>query len=353
MGIEILAPAGGYDSAVAAIRTGANAIYLGSKYLNARRNADNFDDSELSSITAYAHEHGAKVYLTLNIMVLENEKELAVQAVKTACRAQVDALIIQDMAVVEIARKFAPQMRLHASTQMSVHNISGVRQLEKLGFSRVVLSRELSRDEIAKIASETDTELEVFVHGALCMCVSGQCYMSSIIGERSGNRGLCAQPCRLPFYVNEKGRYDLSLKDLSIAQYIPELERIGVTSVKIEGRMKRPEYIAAAVTACKDANSGKRPDMRLLRSVFSRSGFTDGYYKEELGERMFGTRTKEDVVAADSGVLKELASLYRKENPLIPISIRFEAHKDSPLFSPCPTATATKRPSRATFRRLQ
>ena len=331
MGIEILAPAGGYDSAVAAIRTGANAVYLGSKYLNARRNAENFDDSELSSITAYAHEHGAKVYLAVNIMVLENEQDTAVKAVKTACRAQVDALIVQDMAVVKIAREFAPEMRLHASTQMSVHNISGVRQLEKLGFKRVVLSRELSHDEIAYIASQTDMELEVFVHGALCMCVSGQCYMSSMIGERSGNRGLCAQPCRLPFYVKDKNRYNLSLKDLSIVENIKELEKIGVASVKIEGRMKRPEYTAAAVTACREAASGKKPDTRLLRAVFSRSGFTDGYYREKLGENMFGTRQKEDVVAADSSVLKELASLYRKENPLVPISAVFTAKKDKPI----------------------
>lgn len=331
MGIEILAPAGGYDAAVAAIRTGANAVYLGSKYLNARRNAQNFDDGELSQITAYAHEHGAKVYLTVNITVLENEKQIAVEAVKTACKAGVDALIVQDLAVVKIVKECAPTMRLHASTQMSVHNISGVRQLEKLGFARVVLSRELSRDEIAKIASETDMELEVFVHGALCMCVSGQCYMSSVIGERSGNRGLCAQPCRLPFYVKDKVRYNLSLKDLSIVEHIGELEKIGVSSVKIEGRMKRPEYTAAAVTACKEAAAGKKPDMRLLRAVFSRSGFTDGYFTSHLGRNMFGTRQKEDVVAADSSVLKELASLYRKENPLVELKANFTAKKDSPI----------------------
>lgn len=331
MGIEILAPAGGYDAAVAAIRTGANAVYLGSKYLNARRNAQNFDDETLSQITAYAHEHSAKVYLTLNIMVLENEKELAKQAVKTACRAGVDALIVQDLAVVKIVKECAPQMRLHASTQMSVHNISGVKQLEKLGFARVVLSRELSKDEIARIAAQTDMELEVFVHGALCMCVSGQCYMSSVIGERSGNRGLCAQPCRLPFYVKDKGRYNLSLKDLSIVSHIKELEKIGVTSVKIEGRMKRPEYTAAAVTACREAAGGKNPDTRLLRAVFSRSGFTDGYYTSHLGRDMFGTRQKEDVTAADSKVLKELASLYRKENPLIALKASFTAKKDEPI----------------------
>lgn len=331
MSMEILAPAGSYEAALAAIRCGADAVYLGSKFLNARRNAANFEERQLGEIVRYAHERGVKIYLTLNIMVLESELSQAVQAVQLAADSGVDAVIVQDLAVAALVRRHCPSLRLHASTQMSVHNLSGVRQLEKLGFSRVVLARELSAKEISVIAQNTSMELEVFVHGALCMCVSGQCYLSAMLGERSGNRGLCAQPCRLPFYARESGRYNLSLKDLSLIPRLRELQRLGVTSAKIEGRMKRPEYIAAAVRAAKQANAGEEIDLEPLEAVFSRSGFTDGYWEGRLGAQMFGIRQKEDVLAASNQVLRELARLYDRETPLVPITLEFSARAQEPM----------------------
>ena len=217
-----------------------------------------------------------------------------------------DAFIIQDPGLARLIRRAAPTMPLHGSTQMSIHNLEGAKALEQMGFSRVVLAREMSREEIARVVQGTSLETEVFVHGALCMCVSGQCYMSSVIGERSGNRGLCAQPCRLPFSVRESGRCGLSLKDLSLIGYLREMEEMGVTSAKIEGRMKRPEYVAAAVTTCRRAREGLPVDTDILQAVFSRSGFTDGYYTGRLGREMFGVRRKEDVTAAD---------VYKRQGP--------------------------------------
>ncbi|MEG2372140.1 MAG: peptidase U32 family protein [Hydrogenoanaerobacterium sp.] len=237
---EILAPAGSKEQLIAAASCGADAVYLGGAVLNARRGADNFDDCEMEQAVEYCHVRGMKVHLALNTVVLPKEEAAARHMLQTACAIGIDAVIINDMGLAAFARKNAPEMPLHASTQMSVHNLSGVRALEELGFSRVVLAREMSRDEIAAITENTTIETEVFIHGALCMCVSGQCYMSSIIGERSGNRGMCAQPCRLPFYVAQKGLCGLSLKDLSLVEKMNDLRELGVSSVKIEGRMKRP-----------------------------------------------------------------------------------------------------------------
>ena len=223
-------------------------------------------------------------------------------------------------------------MPLHASTQMSVQSAQGVEILEKLGFCRAVVPRELSEKEIKTISEKTNAELEAFVHGALCMSVSGQFHMSSVLGGRSGNRGLCAQPCRLPFGVNSKGGNNLSLKDLSLVEELDRMEKAGVCSFKIEGRMKRPEYVAAAVTACKNAKENKI-DEKLnasLQAVFSRSGFTKGYFESKLGKDMFGTRRKEDVESA-SGVLNELSKLYEKENPIIPVSFSLTFRKNAPL----------------------
>ncbi len=320
MAAEILAPAGSFDALTAAVRCGANAVYLGIKSLNARRNAANFSDEELKKAAEYCHERNVKVYLTLNTLMSDNEKEIAYKAIECACNASVDALILQDIGLASMVRQVAPDMPLHASTQMSVQSIEGIRMLEKLGFSRAVLPRELSEKEIKSISSQTDMELECFVHGALCMCVSGQCLMSAMLGGRSGNRGLCAQPCRLPFGINGKGGSNLSLKDLSLVNELSRLEKAGVCSFKIEGRMKRPEYVAAAVTACKNSIN-KTPDEELNRSlhaVFSRSGFTKGYFEEKLGKEMFGTRRKEDVENA-APVLSGLQRLYDNENPLIPV----------------------------------
>lgn len=332
MAAEILAPAGGYDALVAAVRCGANAVYLGGKALNARRNASNFSDEELREAVAYCHARNVKVYLTLNTLVADSELETAYDAIECACNSHADALILQDIGLVSLVRQVCPDMPMHASTQMSVQSIEGIRELEKMGFTRVVLPRELSESEIAAIAAKTDMELEYFVHGALCMCVSGQCLMSSVLGGRSGNRGLCAQPCRLPFGINGKGGNALSLKDLSLVDELRRLEEAGVCSFKIEGRMKRPEYVAAAVTACKNSlnNINDYNINEALRAVFSRSGFTKGYFEGKLGKDMFGVRRKEDVEGA-APVLSSLARLYDGEKPLLPADMELKFKRSEPL----------------------
>lgn len=326
--IEILAPAGGYDSLVAAVRSGADAVYLGEKSFSARTSAKNFDDDELKKAVAYCHIHGVKVYVTINTLIFDDEFEQLKQAIVSAAQADADALIVQNHGVARLARQIAPELPLHASTQMSVHTASGVRALYEMGFKRVVLSREMSREEIRKCA-EIPVELEVFVHGALCMSVSGQCYFSAMLGSRSGNRGSCAQTCRLPFSVgSNKDGYALSLKDNSLINRISELEEIGVTSAKIEGRMKRPEYVSAAVRACReqcDLGFVSDETLKALRGVFSRTGFTDGYFTGKLGKEMFGTRTKSDVVSADEKLFSSIRQTYKDEIQNVVIIGKFTA----------------------------
>lgn len=323
MKFEILAPAGSMESLVAGVRSGANAIYLGGKSFNARRNAGNFDNEEMKKAVEYCHQRGVKVYLTLNIIVSDEEMREAYNAVKDALSNGIDAFIVQDIGVAKMIKEHFPTARLHGSTQMSIMSPSGAKAAEQMGFKRIVLPREMSLDEIKEIRENTSLELELFVHGALCMSVSGQCYLSSMIGSRSGNRGLCAQPCRLPFTAGGNATHALSLKDLSLVSELDKL--VGITSLKIEGRMKRPEYVSAAVSAVKKAIDGKYTpsDEFMLRSVFSRSGFTDGYLNAKLGKNMFGTRQKEDVVSASNSVLKEIAKNYEKEVPLLPVNIDF------------------------------
>lgn len=326
--IEILAPAGGYDSLVAAVRSGADAVYLGEKSFSARTSAKNFDDDELKKAVAYCHIHGVKVYVTINTLIFDDEFEQLKSAIISAAEADADALIVQNQGVARLARQIAPKLPLHASTQMSVHTASGARALYEMGFKRVVLSREMSKDEIRKCA-EIPVELEVFVHGALCMSVSGQCYFSAMLGSRSGNRGACAQTCRLPFSVGKnKDGYALSLKDNSLISQISELEEIGVTSAKIEGRMKRPEYVSAAVRACREQRDfGFVSDdtARTLRGVFSRTGFTNGYFTGRLGKEMFGTRTKSDVVSADEKLFSSIRQTYKDEIQNVAVSGKFSA----------------------------
>lgn len=331
MKFEILAPAGSQEALVAGVRCGANAVYLGGKSFNARRNAGNFDDAALAAAVKYCHERNVKVYLTLNTLCADDEMSAAYELAKSALLCGVDAFIIQDIGVAQMVRECFPQARLHASTQMSVMNPAGLRKLKEMGFCRAVLPREMSEKEILEMRKSTDMQLEMFVHGALCMSVSGQCYLSAMIGGRSGNRGLCAQPCRLPFSADKSGSCDLSLKDLSLVRRLAAIESAGVFSLKIEGRMKRPEYVAAAVTAVKSAINGNldEKDEFDLRSVFSRSGFTSGYFDGKLGKSMFGTRQKEDVVSA-AGVLKRLSHLYDNENPLVPIDFKFEFKAGKP-----------------------
>ncbi|MGN0552419.1 MAG: DUF3656 domain-containing protein [Oscillospiraceae bacterium] len=312
MGIEILAPAGSPESIYAAVRCGANAVYVGGSRFSARANATNFTADELSAAVDYCHLHNVKIYQAVNTLVFDNELEDFLKAAKLSAEIGIDAFIVQDVGAAYMLKQALPDMKLNASTQMSIHTKQGAMLAKETGFSRVVLSRELSFDAIKEIAS-ADIEVEAFIHGALCMSVSGQCYMSAMIGSRSADRGLCAQACRLPFSaIKGQDRNDLSLKDLSGIDFIPELEKAGVTSVKIEGRMKRAEYVAAAVSACRAKADGKEPDLDALRAVFSRSGFTDGYLTGKLGADMFGTRQKEDVVSAQS-VLPKLAELYHRE----------------------------------------
>lgn len=320
---EILAPAGSMESLIAAVRCGANAVYLGTKGINARRGATNFTFEELKQAVEYCHARDVKIYLALNILISDSERELAYKTVEAGLSLGVDAFIIQDLGLAKIIHSHFPTARMHASTQCSVNSPEGFKALEKMGFVRAVLPREMSLDEIKEIRQATDMELEMFVHGALCMCVSGQCYLSAMLGGRSGNRGLCAQPCRLGFSADASRSCDLSLKDLSLIGNINEIAQAGVVSLKIEGRMKRPEYVAAAVSSCKKAIDGEYSafDENTLKSVFSRTGFTDGYFTGERKD-MFGTRQKEDVVAAKD-VLKELSHLYDNENPLVPIDIEF------------------------------
>lgn len=329
---EILAPAGSHDSLRAAVLCGADAVYLGVEELNARRSAENFRLENLKETVDFCHSRGVKVYLTLNTVISDSELKTAQRIIECSYAVGVDALILQDFAAAQIAKKTAPNMPLHASTQMSVQSLSGIEALKNAGFCRAVIPRELSREEIEYLCKNSPIELEMFVHGALCMCVSGQCYLSAMLGSRSGNRGACAQPCRLPFSAAADGSCDLSLKDLSLADELKELSDMGVASFKIEGRMKRPEYVAASVTACRQALNGKI-DLRLrenLKSVFSRTGFTDGYYKNQLGKEMFGTRRKEDVVSA-APILTELSKLYEKEKPKFPVDFVFSAKLRKPV----------------------
>lgn len=324
---EILAPAGGMEQLIAAVRCGADAVYLGTKSFNARNNAANFDAEELTEAVKYCHARNVRVYVAMNTLVTDKETDDVINEIKMIAQSSADAVIIQDPAVAELWKKYCPSMKLHASTQMTIHNVAGAKQAEKLGFQRIVLARELTLAEIEKIAKNTNAEIEVFVHGALCMSVSGTCLLSSMIGSRSGNRGRCAQPCRLNFKCNDR-EYALSLKDLSLIDKVNELAAAGVTSLKIEGRMKRPEYVAAAVTAVKNSIENKPYDEENLKAVFSRSGFTKGYFEGQRNLEMFGYRRHEDVTAA-SGVLKELANLYKDEIRKIPLEINFYADEKS------------------------
>lgn len=323
--IEILAPAGSEESLRAAVLSGADAVYLGAGSFNARKNAKNFSDEELKSAIEYCHSRGVKVHITLNTLVKDSELSSLIETVKTVCRAGADALIVQDLGVAKIVREISPATELHASTQMSTGTLAGLYKLKELGFTRAVLPRELSRDEIKYLCENSPLELEVFVHGALCMCVSGQCLMSAFLGSRSGNRGLCAQPCRLPFKAENGTGHDLSLKDLSLVEYIKELSELGVLSFKIEGRMKRPEYVCAAVKACRMAADGElnAEILRDLESLFTRSGFTDGYYKNKKGREMFGFREKENVKSATKDLLSKYSSMYNRESGRFTVDFAF------------------------------
>ncbi|MBR6902262.1 MAG: U32 family peptidase [Clostridia bacterium] len=333
--MEILAPAGNMEALIAAVRCGADAVYLGLKDFSARRNADNFDREALKKAIEYCHIRGVKVYIAINTMIKESELSLAVDEAAFAYNCGADAFIVSDLGLISVLHKKLPEAVLHASTQMTVHSPAAIPALKNYGIKRVVLAREMSREEIKVFctqAKKEDIEVEVFVHGALCMCVSGQCLLSSVLGGRSGNRGLCAGPCRLEFSAKNTGRYDLSLKDLSLIDYLLELESFGITSAKIEGRMKRPEYVAAAVLACRASLDGDKNTQlkKALADVFSRSGFTDGYYKSSLCADMFGVRTKEDVLESGTA-FSFIHTLYRSERQSVPVDITAEIEREKQI----------------------
>ena len=293
--LELLAPAGSMEAVAAAVQNGADAVYLGYGDFNARRNAKNFSREEFAAAVSYCHLRGVKVYLTLNTLLTDRELPAAAQVAAQASELGADAVLVQDLGVLRMLRQVSPDLPVHASTQMTVHSLDGVKLAADLGMTRVVLSRELSRDQIEYICTHSPIEIEVFAHGALCMCYSGQCFLSSVIGGRSGNRGLCAQPCRLKYgWMDKADAYPLSLKDLSLAGHLRELRRMGVACVKLEGRMKRPEYVAVVtrIYACaiKEGREPTAEEMDQLTAAFSRQGFTQGYYLDRQGPDMFGVR---------------------------------------------------------------
>lgn len=316
--VEVLAPAGDGEALRAAVFAGADAVYLGLKQFSARRTAGNFDEQQLKEAVAFCHARDVRVHAAVNTTAFSGELGALADTIRAAAGAGVDALIVQDLATAALARQMAPGLALHASTQLTVHTLSGVRQLAKMGFARAILARELSLAEIAAIAKESPIETEVFVHGALCMSVSGQCYMSAFLGGRSGNRGECAGPCRLPFAADGSGAAHLSLKDLCAVGSLPALAAAGVASVKIEGRLRGPEYVAAAVDACRRSLAGEDFDRQLLQDVFSRSGFTNGYLEGRIDGSMFGVRTPEDT-AASKAAMPAIRQLYRREALRVPV----------------------------------
>ena len=319
--LELLAPAGSMEALRAAVQNGANAVYLGCGTFNARQGAKNFTPQTLTEAVKYCHVRGVAVHLTLNTLVSDKETPELIELIRHAALSAVDAFIVQDLGVIQLCRQIAPHIPLHGSTQMTVHSLPGVLLCAAWGLQRVVLSRELSREEIRYICQNSPIEIEVFAHGALCMCYSGQCYLSAAIGGRSGNRGRCAQPCRQSYgYGRWENRYPLSLKDNCLVPYLQALEEMGVASVKLEGRMKRPEYVATVTRVYRQAmDSGNvtRPMMTALHTAFNRQGFTDGYYTGRLGRAMFGIREER---SEDPGWLKEARQSYEAaENGLVPV----------------------------------
>ena len=323
--LELLAPAGSMESLRAAVQNGANAVYLGCGIYNARQGAKNFTPQALTEAVKYCHVRDVAVHLTLNTLVSDKETQELVQLIRHAAQSGVDAFIVQDLGVVRLCRQIAPHIPIHGSTQMTIHSLPGVLLCAAWGLSRVVLSRELSREEIRYICQNSPIEIEVFGHGALCMCYSGQCYLSAAIGGRSGNRGRCAQPCRQSYgYGRWQNQYPLSLKDSCLVRELKELEQMGVASLKLEGRMKRPEYVAAVTGIYRkalDTHMVTRDMEKTLLDAFNRQGFTQGYYDGALGGEMFGVR--EDT-RENAAFFKELRQTYETgETPLVPI--RFQA----------------------------
>ncbi len=327
--IEILAPVGSEEMLRAAVFSGADAVYLGFSGFNARTGAGNFDAESLKEAVSFCHARGVAVHVALNTTVYGTELAALEAAVRAVAASGADAVICQDLAVAQLIGRIAPDLPRHGSTQMSVHTLNGALKLKELGFTRVVLARELSMPEVEYITRNCGIETECFVHGALCMSMSGQCYMSAFLGGRSGNRGSCAGPCRLPFEANElpegkPGRlHHLSLKDNSVIDKLDKLQALGVASAKIEGRLRTPEYVAAAVSACLAGREGRAYDRDLLKNAFSRSGFTSGYLDGKIDGTMFGVRSEADAELTKK-TLPQLRELYRRERSRVPVRMKLE-----------------------------
>ena len=343
---ELLSPAGSQEALVAAVQSGADAVYMGFGAFNARQSARNFTDDEFASAVSYCHLRGVKVYLTLNTLVTDRELPAAAEALQKANAMGVDAVLLQDWGLLSLAREIVPDLPLHASTQMSLHTLGGAKTAADLGMERIVLARELSRHDIETICRGCDAEIEVFVHGALCMCYSGQCEMSALIGRRSGNRGRCAQPCRLPYGVNApcRGDYPLSLKDANLSAHLGELGKMGVACLKIEGRMKRPEYVAAITGIYRRLLDEKRTptadEQRLLALAFSRDGFTQGYWNGKPGADMFGTRP-EDARRPEDWFADLRRDYESGEHRTTPVTMHLTLHRDEPAVLTAQTADFT------------
>ena len=335
--MELLSPAGGFDSLIAAVQTGADAVYMGFGAFNARRSAKNFTDEEFASAVSYCHLRGVRVFLTLNTLLTDRELVQAADALKKACAMGVDAILVQDWGLLTLAREVVPDVPLHASTQMSLFTLGGANEAAALGMERVVLARELNRNEVREICAGCPAEIEIFIHGALCMCYSGQCEMSAVVGERSGNRGACAQPCRLPYGVDGpcRGGHPLSLKDANLSAYLAEMAEMGVACLKLEGRMKRPEYVAVITGIYRRLLDEKRrptaEEARQLEQAFSRSGFTDGYWLGKKGPQMFGTRPENTPEPKE--LFAEARAQYEngRENRKIPVNLRLTVRRGEPV----------------------
>lgn len=328
--LELLAPAGSMEALRAAVQNGANAVYLGCGSFNARQSAKNFTPQTLVEAIKYCHIRGVQVHLTVNTLVSDRELKDVEELVRHAALNNIDAFIVQDLGVVQLCRQVAPHVPIHGSTQMTVHSLEGVRLCAAMGMKRVVLSRELSRAEIRYICAQSPIEIEVFGHGALCMCYSGQCYLSSVIGSRSGNRGRCAQPCRQSYgYGRWEDKYPLSLKDNCLVNYLQELQEMGVASLKLEGRMKRPEYVAAVTAVYRkalDEGVVTKGMMDALYAAFNRQGFTDGYYLGKIDKNMFGVREEGQ---EDTSWLQAARQSYETgETPRVDLRFRAEVTVD-------------------------
>ena len=332
---ELLAPAGSPEALEAALLAGADAVYLGGAQFNARINAHNFDTGELREAVTLAHRLGGRAYLTLNTLLWDRELPLAVTAAYEAASAGVDALIIADMGASALIRQALPELPLHASTQMSGHNARFGEVLAPFGFSRFVIARETALADLAAAVRNNPLEVEVFVHGALCVSHSGQCLFSSVVGGRSGNRGECAQPCRLPYACGVKGGkegYPLSLKDLTLASHVPALMDAGVASLKIEGRMKSAGYVSGVVAVWRrlldEGRGATEEEIAHLAALFSRDGFTDGYQTGRVGRGMMGVRSDAD---KEKSAAAEREALVVRHTPHLPVKATLTVRADEPV----------------------